>query len=312
MSGEGAAQDLLDSLQHSLDLLRDYATDQEPFDPERAEPMPTLLEQCATLAAKTPQEQPIRSIHHMACTGGTLICKGLSVMPNVTLLSEVDPLSHMGLPRPRATPPFRPTDLIYAARVALRPVDDALAGRMGLAAIEVLRKSLAEEGRQLCLRDHAHSQYCTGDDPEGRPSLYDMLRDAGPVLSVVTVRHPLDAFLSLQKNAWLHFRPDTLEEYARRYSLFLDHHVDLPIFRYEDFVAAPETVLKQICAVLELVYEPGVETLLPIVQMSGDSGRKSNRRIAPRPRRAVPDVLAREAGKSPTYQQLCDRLGYDA
>ncbi|MDA7429616.1 hypothetical protein PGB28_14190 [Primorskyibacter aestuariivivens] len=311
MSGPGDVRDLMTSLEESLDLLRDYTPDEDSFDPDLAEPMPTLLEQCANLAAAAPREQPLRSIHHMACTGGSLMCKAISVMPNVTLLSEIDPLSHMGLPQRNKTPQFRPSDLIFAGRVALRPINDEVASRVGLAALEEMRRALSDQGRLLCLRDHAHSQYCTRIDPESRPSLYDILRGHGDVISVVSVRHPMDSFLSLRQNAWVHFSPDTLEEYALRYMMFLDHHADLRLFRYEDFVAAPETVLNDMCDALQLPYQPGMEAILPAVRISGDSGRSSNR-ISPRSRRPVPAALEQEARDGDVYRDLCARLGYDA
>ena len=311
MSEPGNVRDLMASLEESLDLLRDYAPKEDSFDPERAEPMPSLLAQCASLAAAAPGEQPFRSIHHMACSGGSLICKAISVMPNVTLLSEIDPLSHMGLPQRNKTPQFRPSDLIFAGRVALRPITDEVASEVGMAALEEMRRALGEQGRHLCLRDHAHSQYCTRIDPESRPSFYDILRRYGNVTSLVSVRHPMDSFLSLRQNAWVHFSPDTLEEYAQRYMIFLDHHADLPLFRYEDFVAAPDTVLKEICDALQLPFQPGMEAILPAVRISGDSGRSSNR-IAPRPRRPVPEALEQEARDSEVYRDLCARLGYDA
>ena len=42
MSEPGNVRDLMASLEESLDLLRDYAPKEDSFDPERAEPMPSL------------------------------------------------------------------------------------------------------------------------------------------------------------------------------------------------------------------------------------------------------------------------------
>lgn len=300
-----SAQDLLDSITESLDLLDGFEGMDLP-----AEPLPSLLEQCAAMVAQQPEAVPLRSIHHMACSGGTLIAKCLSLMPNVTLLSEIDPLSGIGLPQPGTVPPFRPFDLIYGGRVALRKIDDTVARRVFTAGLSELHKALTEQGRALCLRDHAHSQFCTKADPLARPSLRTMMADVAPLLSVVTVRHPLDAFLSLQRNGWVHFQPDTIDEYARRYMLFLDAHAGIEIRRYEDFVADPEAVLQDICTLLDLPFQSGFEPLLSAVMLSGDSGRSSNR-IAPRARRAVSDLMIDQARSSDCFTDLCDRLGYD-
>jgi hypothetical protein len=312
MAKPRAGQGLLDNLEEALEMLRDHG--EAPFAGAVAEPLPSLLEQCVALGARALPPQPLRSLHHMACTGGTLICKCLAVMPNVTLLSEIDPLSRMALPPPGRPPTFRPTDLIYSGLTALRPLDEATVERVFLAALRELHGALSERGQYLCLRDHAHSQFCTRVDPDGRPTLLELLRKAAPggaeVRAAVTVRHPFDSFLALVNNAWLHFTPATPEEYARRYLLFLDRHAGLELVRYEDFVAAPEAVLERLCATLELPYMPGAESLIPVVALSGDSGRRSDR-IAPRPRRAVSQTLLDEARRSPSFRVLCDRLGYD-
>ncbi len=311
MAEQGRARDLLDTLEDALALLDGATPDLRSVATLSEESFPTLLEECAALVERAPGPEPIRSVHHMACTGGTLICKMLSSMPNVTLLNEIDPLSRMGLPRPKAQPPFRPSDLIFAGRVALRPLDDETVTRVTRAALEEMRDALAEQGRLLCLRDHPHSHYCTRVEPRSRPSLCELLRPIGPVRSVVTVRHPMDSLLSLRNNAWVNYKPDTLEEYAKRYLLFLNDHDGLPVFRYEDFVTSPETVLEQICDVLAVPFEPGASQMLPVVKLSGDSGRSSSTAIAPRPRRPVPAELQDQAGSSPAYQELCGRLGYD-
>lgn len=300
-----STQDLLDSITESLDLLDGFEGMDLP-----AEPLPSLLEQCAAMVAQQPEDAPLRSLHHMACSGGTLIAKCLSVMPNVTLLSEIDPLSSIGMPQPGNVLPFRPSDLIFAGRGALRGIDDDVARRVFSAGLAELHIALGQQGRILCLRDHAHSQFCTKTDPMARPSLRKMMTDVAPLKSVVTVRHPMDAFLSLQRNGWVHFQPDTIDEYARRYMMFLDAYAGVEIHRYEDFVADPEAVMQDICTVLDLPFEPGFEPLLSAVMLSGDSGR-SGLKIEPRPRRAVSDLMLDQARASDCFADLCDRLGYD-
>lgn len=303
------AVSLHNTLVDALELLQDYTSDQL-LTPSTYEPLPSLLEQCEALSAEATVTEPIRTIHHLACSGGTLISKGLAVMPNVTLLSEIDPLSTMSI-EARGKGFFMPTDPIYSARTAVRPIDNALAEKMFTAAISALYHGLAETGRRLVLRDHAHSQFCTNHDASTRPTLREMLTPAHRVLSVVTVRHPLDSYLSLQKNDWLYFSPFTLEEYSKRYMDFLNRHEAQPIFRYEDFVATPEKILAEICEVLELVYHDGFQELLRIAILSGDSGRKTPE-IRARPRYDVADATQKEACESATYKALCETLGYPA
>ncbi len=311
MAPHDARSALIDSLETCLELLQDFSDSADGLDPDHGESLDGLADQCTTLARQHPAPDPFRFVHHFACTGGTLICKALAAMPNTTLLSEIDPLSTLGLPHRNTAPQFRPTDMIFAGRVAARPISDSTAQRMGVASICAMQKSLVEEGRHLCIRVHSHSQYCSDIRPDGRPGVQETLAEIGPALGVVTVRHPIESFLSVRRNGWIHFRPDSVEEYARRYLLFLDDHRDLQIFKYEDFVNAPDPVLKQICDALALPFAPGTEALLPIIHLSGDSGRSSDQQIAPRPRRAVSDELVKEISESTSFVELCARLDYN-
>lgn len=302
------ARELLSSVEAALELLLDYTPDVARDGP--AEPLPSLLEQCEALTATLPPPAFLRSIHHMACSGGSVISKCLAVMPNTTLLSEIDPLSPLGLPQPKQTPQFRPHDLIYGLRVALRDNGEAIVAHVFEAALGALYADLVAQGQYLCIRDHAHSQYCTRTDWRTRPTVHSLLERVAPVRSVVTVRHPIDSFLSLEGNAWLHFTPATIDEYARRYHAFLDDHAALPLVRYEDFVADPEAILQQLCSLLDLPYMPGAEDFLSVVRISGDSGR-SGTRIAPRPRRIVHETLQTAIDASDALAALCARLDYD-
>lgn len=311
MTPPSRSKALLARLDEALDLLADATQGQTPPDTEIA-PLTSLLASCEAAVATAPQSVALRSIHHFACTGGTLISKCLSVMPNVVFLSELDPLSSLRLPtRQNPHPSFMPSDLIYAGRVALRPISDATAVSLFQAGLRALITATQSDGLYPVLRDHAHSQFCTDQIHENRPTLHEILSDVAPVRSVVTVRHPLESFLSLQLNKWLHFTPQTFEAYCDRYLSFLDRYSDVTVFKYEDFVADPQAQLQRICTQLALPFHPDFETLLQAVEISGDSGRKGTT-IAPRDRRPVPEALQQEIPASPSYFVLCERLEYDA
>lgn len=300
---------LLATIDEARDLLRDFDPEGE-FPDDEISGMASLVAQCAALLESEPDEAPIRMIHHFACTGGTLISKLIAAMPNALVLSEVDPLSRVMIGDGRA-PFFAPTDLIYCARVALRPINDRTTVKMFQAELGALHAHARESGQYLVLRDHSHSHFCTDTDPAKRPALRWMVQEVAPIRSVVTVRHPLDSFLSLDNNGWRHFQPFTLEEYACRYLEFIEAHRGVPVYRYEDLVAASDDVLEKICRDLELPFRPGAEAMLQVIEMSGDSGRKASR-IGTRARRELPDWLAEQQFTSQTYGDLCRTLGYDA
>jgi hypothetical protein len=308
MTDDRAVKDLVGDLEQSLALLNDYRAGEGGDLP--VEPLPSLLEQCLSLTAEPAAPEPLRSIHHFACSGGTLITKGLAAMPNIVAFSEIDPLSLLMLDAPGNPPRFSPADLVFWLRNAARPVDEGVLIDVFCAGLLKAHERLSQSGRQILIRDHAHSQFCSKVDPDARPTVHEILAGVLPVLSVVTVRHPLDSFLSLRRNDWIHFKPATLEEYSLRYLRFLDRHAGLPVVKYEDFVEDPEAILKHLSDLLQLSYTPMALELLPVVRISGGSGR-AGAKIAPRPRLEVPEALEKARSESPAYAALCDRLSYE-
>ena len=306
MTPDKANQELLLGLEDTLDLLADYRKSGDAM--AVVEPLPSLLEQSQALCDSFGGPEPIRSIHHLACTGGTLISKCLAVLPSVVLLNEIDPLSRLQIAKPGRKPTFSPTDVILGLRHATRPADDAVISEVFRAAIDRAAEALMRRGNRLVLRDHAHSHF--NADVTVRPTLRELLlTGAFPVLSLVTVRHPLDSFLSLNRSGWDHFHPFTLEEYSQRYKRFLAHHAGLEIVKYEDFVADPVRELEHICGILDLPFSPLAIDMISAVHLTGDSGR-SGHVIAPRSRREISGDIARQrAAKS--YLALCKEMGYE-
>ena len=130
--------------------------------------------------------RPIRSIHHLSCTGGTLIAKCIAAMPNILLLNEVDPLSTLLVQKGK--PAFTPTDMVSLLRQGDPNLSTDALVRMFVRDIEYLASEQARVGRDVVLRDHSHSHFLTGDGIGERPTLREILREAFDLRSVVTVR----------------------------------------------------------------------------------------------------------------------------
>lgn len=277
------------------------------------EPLHNLLSQCERVCEGQNDKRTVRLVHHFACTGGTLITRALASLPNAIVLSEIDPLSTMKISSQLSSSghvPFSPTDIIFALKHSIRPVgDDAIIASF-LASLSAAKEKLEGRGHYLILRDHSHSQFCLGGvDFDQRPSLRDIVADQFTPLSLLTVRHPLDSYLSLQANRWVSFSPDTLEEYARRYLAFLERHKGVPIFFYENYIENPTGELQKMSDCLKLPYSDVAIDVSGYVPMSGASGR-SNRQIGHRPRRNIPDDVSTQRREGSSYLSLCERLGY--
>jgi hypothetical protein len=279
-----------------------------PADRDTRDALRRWADEASALCAAAPAaDRTLRTVHHFACAGGTLISKCLAAMPNVQLLSEVDPLAP--LPVNPAKPRFAPTDMGILLRQSSRGTDDEALLRVFRGELAAVAEDARRKGQRLVLRDHAHSHFCRGDRVPQRPTLRDLVSEVAPVRSVLTVRHPLDSLASLQRNGWLHFSPDTPDEYARRYLAFLAAYRGVPRLRYEDIVRHPSQGLRRLCELLDLRFSPDFETLFPAMRLSGDSGR-SRDVIAPTPRRPEAQALAAQAAGSDAWQTLLSDLGY--
>ena len=308
------AQKFIDCLDDAVHLLDDYPSihfsgpnlNLEYTSPEQFDL--ALFEQWSELCAPVAQKKlPIRLIQHLSCTGGTLISKCLAAMPNVALLSEVHPLSRLLID---SAPKFAPTDLTYLAIHGRFPLVDELSENMFKADIDVISVHLKLLGKHLVIREHSHSDFLVGDSPNENSTIRMLLEDDYPILAILTVRHPVDCYLSLLENGWIHFSPPTFDEYCRRYLLFISRNEDLPMCKYEDFVNDPKKEIKLLCDALDLAFNEDFLDVFDLNIMSGDSGRSSNT-IGKRKRREYDEKFFEEAKESAMYLQLCEQLNYD-
>jgi hypothetical protein len=275
---------------------------------DASQPLPSLLQRCEHYISsdRQPFQEPVRLIHHFACTGGTLITKCLACSPNVQALSELDPLSSK-IPE---SGHFNPTDLIQLLQHGNRGA--SMEDKLGLfmASFSALYDSATDKGLRLLVRDHTHSHFCMGETLPERPTLAEILARKFNTCSIITIRHPLDSWLSLANNQWIEFSPATLDEYASRYQAFLAAYPDARVFKYEEFVASPDDVLTEICAELGLPFPPDYKSLFMAHSFSGDSGRKGDV-IEARERRPVADELMAAAKESASFHSLCEQLQYE-
>lgn len=231
----------------------------------------------------------LRIIHHLACSGGTLVSKCIASLPNVFLLSELHPETalHMAGYKPK----FSPSDIITQARYANIPDVDRLAWDIFKSDLQLLDKHVSNLGGIPVVRDHSHSDFCVGDRFESKSKIVSKLNGCFEFLRVATIRDPIDSYLSLIGNNWCHFQPNNFDAYCERVWAFTSEYPDQSIFRYEDFVEDPQSIMSQIAKQLELPFSKDFDFLFGIFALSGDSGRSS-------------DVIEQKARKELTPKQL--------
>ena len=272
-------------------------------------PLNKLLELCwaRSEARADAGPEPVRVVRQLACAGGTIFGRALQAQPNVVVLSEVDPFASRAPSRSAA---FAPTDLVHLAETATGEVDDTVREAVFSASLRALHGAYARRGARLIVRAHSHTRYCKAREWSSRPGVTELVARDLPVRTLTLVRHPLDSWISLNANNWVHFEPGTLEEYARRYLTFLDQPHAGRVVRYENIAADPDAWMGQVCERLELSFNPHWQDHLAAIRLSGASGRAGGA-FKPRERLPVPDDIAHAAASSPAYERLCAQLGYN-
>ena len=249
----------------------------------------------------------LRSVHHLACTGGTLISKVIASLPGVTLLSEVNPGN-------RSSAGFHPSDPLLLLEQSTQPLPTEEVRAAFLADMAQAVRICTAADRELVLRDHSHSDFCRGRNPLRSGLLLSWLQYDYRFRSLLTLRHPLDSWLGLVNAGWhKQFEPSTLAEYCRRQSALLDATEGMPWLSYEAFCTDPVAELEWLCDALLLPFDPGALDRFGAMPLCGDSGRRRLDRIELPPRRQIPEWVQAELKEPATQRalaELCDLLGY--
>ena len=257
---EAAAVKLAGAMQQAVDLLRHagYA----PAARRRSERTPAaLLHQCLAHCEQQllKPAEPLRLVHHLACTGGTAISRCISAMANVQLLNGMDPLSAQSSKAQRLA--LATADRALALRGSSRGVSQDLVVALFQSELRLIYGDALQQGQRLVIRDNAQVHFCGPADPAQRPALRTMLPAGMPVRAVVVVRNPLDSFLALRAKDGREFDSQDFDDYCRRCLAFIDSHDGTTIVRYEDFVEKPEAYIRVVCDSLELPFGEGFSDL---------------------------------------------------
>lgn len=237
----------------------------------------------------------IRVIHHLACSGGTVISRCVAAMRGVALLSEQHPA--MGMQRR--------TSALKQAQIAYKLLSEQDLHEFFLRQIELIHQRAAAAGLALVVRDHTNADF--NAPAFTRLTTADVLAHSFRVASVVTVRHPVDAWLGMAQQGWM---PHPVEEYAARFLTFARLACGVGYVRYEDFCVDPGGALRGICDALELPFDASyAERLDQVTHLTGASGRQSAT-IAPRPRRPIDAATLERFSRAPGMLESLNLLGY--
>ena len=259
---------------------------------------------------------PIRVVHHWSCSGGTVISKSLARIPSVMMLSEVHPLAYLRLHKAKAE--YLPTDIVQQLSLTHNNLDPALCIAAWQGSIHSLHQAINEQNKHLILRSHSHVDFFCGALAAEEPMVSRCLRPKAELLELVTVRHPLDSWLSMQRMMWHeHFAGSDFSHFCKRAIKMLEACSNMPWVRYEEFSLNPEAVMDVICKTFKLEDQSSYWGEVDAnIKLSGDSGRSSET-IGIRSRRPIPaneeesiySLINQD--KDSSYLHLCSLLGYD-
>lgn len=269
-------------------------------------PLSEMVDACLAVCeewAPRPTE-PVRTIHHLSCAGGTLFTKCIAAMPNVLVLNEVDPLSPLSS-RHGGKPTFTPTDMVALLRQGDTTIPDDVLVRLFVHQIGFILEQQHTIGRTLVLRDHSNSMFLFGKDVPKRLTVREMLTEHFEVFSVVTLRDPVDSYLSMKHLNWhTHFSPSSFDEYCKRYLQFLNRHQGINVASFTALTENPVATMKEICRTLDLEFNGDFLNAFGVFKFSGDSGRTDSQKIGPRRRLKSTSLSEEMIARSKNYNSL--------
>jgi len=251
----------------------------------------------------------IRTIHHLSCSGGSVISKCIASMPNTIVISEVHP--------DQLRNDFNPYDPIQLLLAQTNLGENSeLRRQIFLKRIIDSEQILRNNNINTVLRDHTHSDYLietNTDEIVIKTSLIDVICEHFELRSVVSLRNPLHSYASLVHNNW-NTSIRSFDDYCNRVLLMLQAYQakDALIIKYEDFCKQPDLTLRKTCEKLKITFSDEYSDKFHKIHMTGDSGRASGiNKITELAPRAIDESLFKEAIDSESFNEISKLYSYD-
>jgi hypothetical protein len=256
----------------------------------------------------------LRLIHNLGGCGGTLLSRCIGVLPDVALLSEVNPASV------NLYASFDPlyqdatwlhllteTDREYFSRLNLQEVGNFRA------LIQLFYDRARARHQHLVIRDYNYIEFigvpfCT--HPPGRMALPAALPRDIAAVSIALIRHPVDQWLSLGS----HQSPGSgvsPAAFCDAYMRFLNELGETPVYKYEEFIADPEAQFRAICEHLRLPFRPSfLERFHQFDSVTGNLVRLRDPSITLPARKVVAAEVMDAFRTSAAFHSILSKTGY--
>jgi hypothetical protein len=244
-----------------------------------------------------------------ARSGGTVLNKCLGCLPDVVILSEVNPLGGSWGKRGKDSLTTVKAQAEGWYGIDLDSDENDFAGCV---------VELSQKCKHLILRDWSFVNFFPNmgmtliDDkielePPNKFLILDELEGKCDVKPFAFVRDGIDVYLS---------RGGKLHQFAEVYLNYINELVrlEIPVCRYEDFCVAPDSILKDICAYADLPYTDVLTQYPEFTKVHGDilqssRGMKQGK-IAPLERIKVSNHIIADMNDCVNLQLANKLLGY--
>ena len=247
-------------------------------------------------------------LHHLPRSGGTVLSRCIGSLESVALLSEINPHSVT-----RFNPLVQARDWhgLFDADLDTKMQDGDTEGFKF--AIAKITSALASTPKQLVVRDWSHVDFMgipIESDRPGSLRLASTLASDFDVMSVASIRNPVDQYLSMHKLPILQESWDS-ELVWRAMRKFAEQIQGMPWIRYEQFVVDPEKEIKRLCEHWQIQFDDRFLTRwTEYVHVTGDPVRLTKREIQRTPRSPVPDDFWLSVVENDDFYATLDILGY--
>ena len=212
-----------------------------------------------------------------ARSGGTLLNRCLGSLPNVVIMSEINPLNTVDPDTPN-----------HVKNQAWEWYGIELKSEGLLDNILELEQYCDRTGKTLIIREWSINNFASlkfnDFDPPGRFLMLDLLNGHCQVKPFAFIRNAIDVWISRSmKNVDVFFTEYLCYVKALK-------KIDVPVFKYEAFCRAPTEMLKQICDFMETRYADVTDSYCGFTNVSGDniaSRGWSQNEIKPLPRKKI-------------------------
>ena len=256
-----------------------------------------LADTLQRLSGKVGQRRLV-TLHHLACSGGTIISKAIAAMNSTLVLSEIHP-DRVIQPEFHALSQIRKGYGHLLAPEHEKAIRGHFRNEIGIA--HEIATSIA---RTLIVRDHAHVDFAWNN--RDHSLLIAQLQNHFEITPIITLRDPREVWLSLKREGWF---DGTVDDLCAAHCRLLAAIPDAPVFSYEDFTSDPDATLLAISECGDFEYNADyMQRIDQVTHLTGDSGRKGTM-IEPRPAKSLPQDDAAAFNDAPEWARFNQLIG---